>query len=244
MADTSLDDFFAKKDKSKKKKKSKFTADDILAKQKEEPKKPEEDKSISQRQTVAKDGDALTVTEQRKVQDEQWDDFVEEKDYSGLKIQNIQIAEEEAARVAEEVAREAEENEEGGEDGEGPAGPWKPVAGGPVVQRATPPPEHETVIPVLPNTQGGKYIPPSMRGQPAAGSGPASGPKPRRGKPKHAPKLDSEEDFPTLGGPAPHDAFIDDGTYSKVRSGGRQQGSDLASESVELGNKFSSLGAE
>lgn len=241
MADTSLDDFFAKKDKSKKKKKGhKFTADDILAKQNEEVKKPEE--KIPERQMISNVSNdnttAPSASELRKEQDEQWDDFVEEKDYSGLKIQNLQIAEEEAAREAEEAAREAEENEDGGEDGEGPAGPWKPVSStAPVVQQSTPPPEEVKIE--LPNTKGGKYIPPSMRGQPATPTA-SAGPKPRRGK-KSAPKLDSEEDFPTLGGPPPPDAFIDDGTYEKVRSGGRQLG-ESAAERLELGNKFASLG--
>ena len=41
MADSSLDDFFAKKDKRSKKKKSKFTPIDLLEKAKEEPKEPE-----------------------------------------------------------------------------------------------------------------------------------------------------------------------------------------------------------
>ena len=44
MADSSLDDFFAKKDKRGKKGKSKFTTTDILNQQKEEPKKPAVDK--------------------------------------------------------------------------------------------------------------------------------------------------------------------------------------------------------
>ena len=52
MADDSLDDFFAKKDKSKKKGKAKVTPGDILAKQEEKPKKktkkPKEEKQGGQ----------------------------------------------------------------------------------------------------------------------------------------------------------------------------------------------------
>ena len=53
MADTDLDDFFAKKDKSKKKNKSKFSASEILEKKdplvKKIPKKKKEKKEQSQK---------------------------------------------------------------------------------------------------------------------------------------------------------------------------------------------------
>ena len=48
MADSSLDDFFAKKDKSKKKSKSKMTPADVLAKADEGPKKEKKKKDKEQ----------------------------------------------------------------------------------------------------------------------------------------------------------------------------------------------------
>ena len=48
MADSSLDDFFAKKDKSKKKSKSKMTPTDVLAKADEGPKKEKKKKDKEQ----------------------------------------------------------------------------------------------------------------------------------------------------------------------------------------------------
>ena len=65
MADSSLDDFFAKKDKSKKKSKStKLTPDDILSKS-EEPvkkeKKHKKEKTKSQSSKTANDGNIIAV---------------------------------------------------------------------------------------------------------------------------------------------------------------------------------------
>ena len=65
MADSSLDDFFAKKDKSKKKSKStKLTPDDILSKS-EEPvkkeKKHKKEKTKSQSSKTTNDGNIIAV---------------------------------------------------------------------------------------------------------------------------------------------------------------------------------------
>merc|ERR1712121_73863 len=64
-----------------------------------------------------------TIIEEHPVHDaEQWSDFQEEKetDYSGLKIQNLEIAENENGGAGADS-----QNEDDGEDGSGQQGPWK-----------------------------------------------------------------------------------------------------------------------
>ena len=67
MADSSLDDFFAKKDKSKKKNKAKYTATDILAKQGEEPKKPVIEKKKKEKEREKSDQPTNTSVKKEKV---------------------------------------------------------------------------------------------------------------------------------------------------------------------------------
>ena len=82
MADTSLDDFFAKKDKKKKTGKKSKNSDLDDVKEKKKDKKKDQDKLNSGLSNNLKGKD-----------DEEWNDFEEEKetDYTGLKIQNMQI---------------------------------------------------------------------------------------------------------------------------------------------------------
>lgn len=257
MADASLDDFFAKKDKSKKKNKSKFTASDILAKKDEEPKpeKPPTEKKKKEKVTEQQ-GDVKEETEGKqdnKVQDEEWIDYEkeEETDYSGLRIQTLQISREE-----EEREDKNEEEDEVDEDGEiierkdGSQGPWAKGQGvtpvpkpAPVV--AAPEPKVEEPTPTTKTT--GKYVPPGAR---AAAANPTALPLSRR-KPKTAPNIKSEEDFPTLGGgsdkerEAAQTYMMSGSKFEKVRSGGRQT-EDATSKGPQLtlGNKFEALRRE
>ncbi|KAH7951654.1 hypothetical protein HPB52_011050 [Rhipicephalus sanguineus] len=111
MADSSLDQFFAKKDKNKKKTKGKVTSEQIAKKM--------ADSGESAEKTLKKDKDKqenssgkLSVTIPSLAQGEdEWNDFEEEKevDYSGLRIQALTIAEKEKE---EEAAREQLDEDE------------------------------------------------------------------------------------------------------------------------------------
>jgi len=251
MADASLDDFFAKKDKSKKKSKSsKVTPGDILAKSDEpvkKEKKSKKDKENTQTSSEKTDSGTPLVTE------EKWKDVEEEveKDYSGLRIANLQISEKEVAVESEDGGENAEGDED--EDGEtvrekkDPSGqkPWRPSDGGkaqeksaPVVEDAPPPAKEE------PKT-GGKYISPGMRAAAAAGTTPGGPTVPSHlRRKKNAPNLRSEEEFPTLGGGAPQ-GWPNDGdsrSFERVQSGGRHMDDpNKPSQQVSTGNKFSAL---
>ncbi|XP_052254008.1 protein CDV3 homolog isoform X1 [Dreissena polymorpha] len=215
MADDNLDDFFAKKDKSKKKtKSSKLTPSDILAKseesvKKEKKSKKDKDKTQSSNSSTITDISGLIVNPK---EEEEWKEVEEEKekDYSGLRIANLQIADK-----VEEGEEEGDENQdEDNEDGEGKErrdkgeqGPWK--SGATTVPTAVQP-EHPATPVEEPKKEEpkptGKYVPPSQRAAAAAGgtttpSGPTVPSHLRRKK--EMPNLKSEEEFPTLGGNAP-----------------------------------------
>jgi len=239
----SLDDFFAKKDKSKKKSKSKYaTVDGILSSKEEEPKKTTEKKKKEPKEKPQQQGDGTGET---RVEDEEWKDFEQEAetDYSGLRIQTLQIGK-------EEENEEKEEEEEVDEDGEvierkdTSAGPWAAMQAS---KPAPPPPEPVKQVVEEPAPKpSGKYVPPGARAA-------AMAPQPlvqRRGK-KTAPNLTSEEDFPTLGIQADREReaaqlYMSQGSqFEQVRSGGRQsEDPTMRTPQLTLGNKFEALQRE
>lgn len=263
MADSSLDDFFAKKDKSKKKSKSsKLTPDDILSKTDEpvkKDKKSKKDKSKSQTSKSTEDKVASGVI--NPAEDAEWLEVEEEqeKDYTGLRIANLQVSEKQEDTGDEEVAEENEEEDEDGETKEkkdtGQQGPWKgtsaPVAPVPGVVK---PPAEEPPVPKEDSTPKGpaKYIPPAQRAAAAAaarGESPATPSGPTipahlRGRKKAAPNLTSEEDFPTLGGgaPPPQPQDSDTRNFEKVQYGGRQmEDPTKLREQLSVANKYAAL---
>lgn len=162
--DTSLDSFFAKKDKSKKPKKKK---------------------------TKKSDETVQGMPEQSKSQGDDWKDFEErkEKDYSNLKIQNLQVMEESKEDAIEESDDKDFEDEDGVKK-KGNDGKWNIPTATPSVQA---PPEQ----PELPGTQnvvGGKYVPPSVKRSAMLGMGSSSASR----KPLAAPDIQSKAAFPTL----------------------------------------------
>lgn len=253
MDEASLDDFFAKKDKSKKKSKSsKITPDDILSKgdelSKKEKKKKEKEKSQSST-NVTKQIDGTP----NNPEEEEWKEVEEEKekDYSGLRIANLQIGEKEGEESDDQTAENPDEDHEDGDGREkkdGQQGPWKGTPATPqqsVIQ--TEPEPQEAPKPKEESKPSGKYIPPSQR---AAAAAAASGVAPSPTVPAHlrkkkaAPNIKSEEDFPTLGGggpgPAQHDS--DPRSFERVQHGGRQLDDPTkTSQQLSLGNKFSAL---
>lgn len=267
MADSSLDDFFAKKDKSKKKSKSsKLTPDDILSKTDElvkKEKKSKKDKSKSQTSKTTEDNivtgviDPAEDAEWLEVEDEQ------EKDYTGLRIANLQVSEKQEDTGDEEVAEENEEEDEDGEAKEkkdtGQQGPWNvkstpapaTIAQGEKQPRA---PVEEAPAPKEDSTAKApaKYIPPAQRAAAAAaarGESPATPSGPTipahlRGRKKAAPNITSEEDFPTLGGgaPPPQPQDSDTRSFEKVQYGGRQtEDPTRLREQLSVANKYAAL---
>ncbi|XP_060068023.1 protein CDV3 homolog [Ylistrum balloti] len=257
MADTSLDDFFAKKDKSKKKNKSKTTPSDILSKHdnfvsgddttKVKKKKKEKDKqnAATSNTDSTNTGNATQVKE-----DEEWVDFVDEseKDYTGLRIQNLQISQKEGAEEVEEEDKD-NENDEDGESGErrDTSGPWNVSQSSrarvEVVQEAPPAPAEEPPKEEAPKAPT-KYVPPGARGSQASGESLGSRAAVPRRK-KGAPNIKSEDDFPTLGGGAPEVASWGPtgvGNFERVQGGGKQvEDPSKVNMQLSLGNKYAAL---
>ncbi|XP_034256041.1 protein CDV3 homolog [Thrips palmi] len=174
MAD--LDDFFAKKDRKKSKGGKKFTTTEELAKKLEETHRREKEKVKENKKLLSSqnvDGDGEPGSE-RKEEDE-WKDFEEEKkDYTNLKIQNLQISETANADNGDgdDDENEMVENEDGVmvSRKKQPSGPWMSVPQAPQPEepvreeiRSQPPP------PTDGGGGGGKsgYIPPHLRNAPS-----------------------------------------------------------------------------
>ena len=131
MAD--LDDFFAKKDKKKSRVVKKFTNDLLSSKQTDDvaaiqalPKKPAEPKKREEPKEIPlAEGEAPKPHQkpQETPTEEEWGEFEQEKerDYSGLKIQKLQIQD---GEDNEDDYDEQELNEEGELVRREPIGPW------------------------------------------------------------------------------------------------------------------------
>ncbi|KAJ9586304.1 hypothetical protein L9F63_020012, partial [Diploptera punctata] len=194
MAD--LDDFFAKKDRKKGKGK-KFTTTDEIAKRLEETgkkvEKTKKEKAVlpSQTQGQGEEDQGSQVQE-----DDEWKEFEEEKkDYTGLKIGNLQINEGDGdiGEGEEEADQEMEENEAGEmvPKRKVQSGPWKMMNQPQPTAIETPEPP---VVEKRPETiSSNSYVPPHLRGQhkEPAHSSPGA-------KSKAAPDISSEEYFPSL----------------------------------------------
>lgn len=230
-----LDDFFAKKDKKKKSK----TKD-----KKEEKKIKKKDKVESSVILEGEDIGAETIIEEHPVHDEgQWADFQEEKetDYSGLKIQNLEIAENENGGAGADS-----QNEEDGEDGSGQQGPWKRKQ----ADTQPEPEKQEVEIPVevpvaaAPASSSG-YIPPHLRSAAAVKvvPGARAGGRGRRG----APDLRNEESFPSLAAGMSGEVSVQKLEWAKkgfesVKAGAsRSAGQNSEAPRINLGNRFDAL---
>ncbi|XP_073986246.1 protein CDV3 homolog [Rhodnius prolixus] len=252
MAD--LDDFFAKKDRKKSKGKKFATADEIAKKLEETGRRSEKLKKdkLQTLQDLDEQGNA--------VQDEdEWREFEEEKkDYSGLKIQNLTLADydstEEGCSGDEEGG--LEENEAGEMvPRKKQTGPWRAV---PTVEQKPeeevpvkePPPQQQQP----PTTQS--YVPPALRNQ-------TKQPMPfnARLRRKVAPDVRSEELFPTLSAANTQEPTTstwgkkkgkDDNTVSsgfeEVRNSkshtARYEPPNLQNKQLALGNKYGALDNE
>ena len=227
MADTSLDAFFAKRDKrSGKKPKSPLTPGDVPAtadddRQKRERrrrsrKKGEESAEEEEKRRTTPGGPGSLGTE---AEDGQWNDFQPEKeaDYTGLRIRQLAIKEEEADDHQSPDSGDGDDDDSGDGGaargrGDTDSGPWKTLA--PVQGAAVAAPDAAAAAPPSPPEAGkgvgkenrapGKYVPPAQR-RAAMMTAAAAKPVPagsrssnRKQKPE-ALDVGSHEEFPTLG---------------------------------------------
>ncbi|KAG8042406.1 hypothetical protein G9C98_005040 [Cotesia typhae] len=224
MAD--LDDFFAKKDRKKSKGK-KFTTTDEIAKKLEETGKRMEKLKLKEKPSNIEEEDTST-TEQ---EDEEWREFTEErKDYTGLKLGNLQVNDKLSNGSDDE--RGGGENSSDGESGEAgskQSGPWKKTDV-PVVEEATAAPP-ATTTEKNSTTEMKVYKSPHFRNQ-------SSAPQSHRSRMKNvAPDIHSEEYFPTK---------RDEGTFEEVRNRGSNRSygvpdSQSQAPKLSLDNKYGAL---
>uniref|UniRef100_A0A1A7X926 Carnitine deficiency-associated gene expressed in ventricle 3 n=1 Tax=Iconisemion striatum TaxID=60296 RepID=A0A1A7X926_9TELE len=224
-AEKSLDDFFAKRDKKKKKEKGKGkepaagTTTSIVVKKT----KREKEKS-----TKSENQDA-----QLEKEDEEWKEFEQkEVDYSGLRLQALQLT--------DEKDEEEYEKEELGEDGEmilvsgdKISGPWNKSGG------AGPPPAASPVeeVEVPESKPAGVYRPPGARLTPS-----------RRGPTQGPPEIYSDTQFPSLLSTAKHVETRKDREMEKTfevvkhKNRGREETSGASMQHLQLDNQYAILG--
>ncbi|XP_074652706.1 protein CDV3 homolog A-like [Tubulanus polymorphus] len=205
------------------------------------------DNGWKEKKKKKKDNDDESSARYSRKDDAEWNDFEEEdtKDYSGLRIQNLQFRDEDDSEE-KEIAGQNENDLENGGDAEArekESGPWRLT-----VETTNQPLETDSDVPVPATREeavvlSGKYVPPAAR---FAGSMKTSSNTPgKRGK-RGAPCIKSEVDFPSLGGSV-EDANMrkekDTGynRYESVKSGNRLTQESDRSLKLELGNKFSAL---
>lgn len=245
MADSSLDEFFAKKDKSKKgKSKAKYTTTDTIAKKLEEsgkkgdstPKKDIKEKTvITTTQSVAGTVTVPVTTEQ---EDDEWKVEEErERDYSGLRIQALSISEKEKEEEQLKEQMLSEQNGEASKTADGQPGPWKVVASSVPAEVEEAPSTPEPVVKEESKPQA--YKPPALRNaQPAVTTGSA------RRNPKSAPQISSELHFPSLSAAVESSKgkySESDKSFQSVKHGIRSKGESHQGLHLDLENKFSAL---
>ncbi|XP_076014223.1 protein CDV3 homolog isoform X2 [Genypterus blacodes] len=225
VTEKSLDDFFAKRDKKKKKEKGKgkeTTAGPtpmVLKKTKKEKEKSAKNENQDGQSQIEKD--------------EEWKEFEQkEVDYSGLRLQALQMS--------DEKEEEEYEKEEVGEDGEiilvsGDkfSGPWN-KSGAPPPAPAAAPVEEEEVPEAKP---AGVYRPPGAR-LTTTKRAPNQGP----------PEIYSDTQFPTLLATAKHVETRKDREMEKTfevvkhRNRGREENSGSSVQHLQLDNQYAILG--
>jgi len=252
-----IDDFFAKKDKKKKGGKKFAKANtDVVAKNLIETDKKEmrEMEKAEKELSTQYSEERSTAIPQNSQEDEEWEEYREnKKDFSGLKIENLNV--QEAQPEAEEEETEINEDGEVVKVKKDDSGPWNKANA-----TAAPTTNHEPQqqdLYVKPDTSiqntnvvAGSYVPPHLRGSAAAAAAAQPvAPRSRRGN-KAAPDISSELNFPSLSMAAED---------SKVKVGGRDEGGKFEevksqggiknistrapnAPSITLDNRYSCLG--
>ncbi|XP_049421105.1 protein CDV3 homolog isoform X2 [Epinephelus fuscoguttatus] len=218
----SLDDFFAKRDKKKKKEKGK--GKDTAA----GPTSAVTKKTKKEKEKSAKNENQDTQIEK----DEEWKDFEQkEVDYSGLRLQALQIS--------DEKEEEEYEKEEVGEDGEiilvsgdKMSGPWNKSGAAPAPAAA---PVQEVEEPE--SKPAGVYRPPGARLSNA-----------RRAPTQGPPEIFSDAQFPSLLSTAKHTETRKDREMEKTfevvkhRNRGREESGGASMQHLQLDNQYAILG--
>lgn len=215
-AEKSLDDFFAKRDKKKKKEKVKGKQEQVIVKKT----KKEKEKS-----TKSENQDA-----QMEKDDEEWKDFEQkEVDYTGLRLQAMQMS--------DEKEEEEYEKEEVGEDGEiilvssdKFSGPWNKPGAPPTAA-----PVEEVEVPEA--KAPGVYRPPGAR-LTTTKKAPTQGP----------PEIYSDAQFPSLLSTARHVETRKDREIEKTfevvkhKSRAREGEGPGPTQQLQLDNQYAILG--
>lgn len=245
MAD--LDDFFAKKDRKKKGTVKKFATPEELAKVIEDTTKKATE--VKPRKVVnpvvgssaAGDGGAEGSDQKaapEQAVEEEWKEFEEErKDYSGLKLTQLNITEEEYQQGhyggddGGATPRENDGDRTGGDSAERKAGAaWK-KPGADDQQQQQQQSAAAALAAAAPRAASSLYVSPAMKNLRT------------KGKKGVAPDLKNEEFFPTLGTEQPDPTKSKkDGTFEEVKHGGRVRPSDMPSAApLSVGNRFTTL---
>ncbi|XP_055547702.1 protein CDV3 homolog [Wyeomyia smithii] len=220
MAD--LDDFFAKKDRKKSKTKKFATAEELAKRIEDTSKKNTE---VNKRKvTPIVEG---IETKNPEPVEEEWKEFEEErKDYSGLKLAQLNISEEDHNQAnfgADEggaTPGETDGEKSNAESAERKAsGAWKKVDSTDTTEKQQPQPQAPQ-----------QYVAPGLKNL-------------RLKSKKGAPDLKNEEFFPTLGADVSDPTKSKkDSTFEEVKHGGRVRPSDMPSAApLSVGNRFTSL---
>uniref|UniRef100_A0A3B5M4N4 Carnitine deficiency-associated gene expressed in ventricle 3 n=2 Tax=Xiphophorus couchianus TaxID=32473 RepID=A0A3B5M4N4_9TELE len=223
QSEKSLDDFFAKRDKKKKKEKGKgketTTGPATAAVKKMKKEKEKSAKNENQDAQVEKE-------------DEEWKEFEQkEVDYTGLRLQALQIS--------DEKEEEEYEKEEIGEDGEiilvsgdKVSGPWNKSGAAPPPSAS--PVEEEEAPEAKP---AGVYRPPGARLTPS-----------RRVQSQGPPEIFSDTQFPSLLSTAKHVETRKDREMEKTfevvkhKNRGREETGSTSVEHLQLDNQYAILG--
>ncbi|XP_075936416.1 protein CDV3 homolog isoform X1 [Anarhichas minor] len=221
----SLDDFFAKRDKKKKKEKGKGKESTVG------PTSAVIKKTKREKEKSAKNDNQDAQIEKK---DEEWKEFEQkEVDYSGLRLQALQIS--------DEKEEEEYEKEEVGEDGEiilvsrdNMSGPWNKSGATPTPAAAAPVEEVEEPE----SKPSGVYRPPGARLTTT-----------RRAATQGPPEIFSDTQFPSLLATAKHVETRKDREMEKTfevvkhRNRGREETGGTASmQQLQLDNQYAILG--
>ncbi|MED6232293.1 Protein cdv3 [Ilyodon furcidens] len=223
QAEKSLDDFFAKRDKKKKKEKGKG---------KESPAGPTSAAVKKTKKEKEKSAKNESQDAQVDKEDEEWKEFEQkEVDYSGLRLQALQIS--------DEKDEEEYEKEEVGEDGEiilvsgdKVSGPWNKSGAAP--PPAASPVEEEEVPEAKP---AGVYRPPGARLTPS-----------KRVQNQGPPEIFSDTQFPSLLSTAKHVETRKDREMEKTfevvkhKNRGREETGSTSVQHLQLDNQYAILG--
>ncbi|XP_018411455.1 PREDICTED: protein CDV3 homolog isoform X1 [Nanorana parkeri] len=230
----SLDDFFAKRDKKKKKEKSTMNISRSSARPPEGSQSSLVSLSVGPK-NVKKDKANKSEAQdtQQEKEDDEWKEFEQkEVDYSGLRLQSLQISNEKEDDENEKKEDQGADWEEaGGSGSEKAVGPWnKPATAQPTVNIVTEVAES--------GVQSGVYRPPAARSSTA----------PR--KPQGPPEIFSDAQFPSLQATAKHIESRRDKEMEKTfeivkhKNRAREEAAKNQALQLQLDNQYAVLGEQ